>query len=62
MLREDNPGRHPEVIVHGATFDDRTPGNKNVTPNELDCADEPRATKEEEKEGTEYRGMISVSS
>ena len=62
VLREDNPGRHPEVIVHGATFDDRTPGNKNVTPNELDCADEPRATKEEEKEGTEYRGMISVSS
>ena len=35
-LREENPRRDPEVIVHGATFAERnTPGAKNVIPNEL---------------------------
>ena len=42
-LREEDPGRDPEVIVHGATFADRnTPGEKNVIRNELNGADEPR--------------------
>ena len=41
-LMEDNPGRVPEIIVHGATFADRnTPSDKNAIPNAFNDAVEP---------------------
>ena len=49
MLREDNPGRNPEVIIHGATFADKnTPGAKNATPITLNGAEEIGPIQEEQ--------------
>ena len=58
-FRDDNPGPDLEGIVYGTTAVDRnTPSAKNLTPNVLNSADEPRPTQEEE---TEYREIFSVS-
>ena len=49
VLREDNPGRNPKVIIHGATFADRnTLGAKNATLITLNGAEEIGPTQEEQ--------------